>query len=268
MPIQFLLVATVLIVAPSVLAQGPGMGRHSGGTDDPHNTIHALLSDHDAVDRRVVDLPNGVETWTESEDPEVASLIQLHVRQMKDRLESGQPMRRWDPLFAAIFEHANAIEMTIEDTPNGVHVLETSEDPEVVALIKQHAYRAINEFVERGMDRAHEPTPLPNSEPTQRPYTESPDVSSLPDFDEARFATAPLYQNDGYRVVGFSFREGQTLPEHAAPVDAYLIVTEGSARVSIGDIVHHLGQGEGIVLPKDVLHLIEATEDSRMVLVR
>ena len=140
---------------------GPGrMGR--GGMDDPdHQTIHALLADHAAIERRVEDLPNGVETWTESGDPEVAARIREHVRQMSARLDEGRPIRRWDPLFAEIFEHADAIEMEIVDTERGVRVVETSDDPAVVLLIQQHAHRAVSEFVERGMDRAHEPTPLP-----------------------------------------------------------------------------------------------------------
>jgi hypothetical protein len=80
---------------------------------------------------------------------------------MDTRLEAARPIRRWDPLFAEIFEHADAITMEIEDTPRGVRVVETSGDAYVVTLIRQHAHRAVSEFVARGMDRAHEPTPLP-----------------------------------------------------------------------------------------------------------
>ncbi|GAB5535050.1 MAG: hypothetical protein Rubg2KO_12990 [Rubricoccaceae bacterium] len=162
-------------LSPALLAQGnhQGQGRMQGqgqmgsgmeGRGEAHNTIHALLTDHTAIERRVEDIPNGVKTWTTSEDADVAVLIRQHVRQMGARLESGRPMRRWDPLFAAIFEHADAIEMTIEDIPGGVYVIETSTDPDVVALIRQHAHRAVSEFVERGMDRAHEPTPLPEED--------------------------------------------------------------------------------------------------------
>ncbi|OZC01495.1 hypothetical protein BSZ36_17220 [Rubricoccus marinus] len=132
-----------------------------GGMGEDMDTIHALLADHQAIERRVVDRSDGVETWTESDDPEVAARIREHVRQMDARLEDGRPIRRWDPLFAEIFEHADAITMEIEDTERGVRVVETSNDPYVVRLIQQHAHRAVSEFVDRGMDRAHEPTPLP-----------------------------------------------------------------------------------------------------------
>ena len=170
----FFLLCLGLLLAPPALAQNHqhregGQGDMRGQRNGPqrgaaHNTIHALLSNHEAIERRVEDLPNGVETWTTSEDEDVATLIRQHVRQMKARLESGRPMRRWDPLFAAIFEHADAIEMIIEDIPGGVRVVETSEAPEVVALIRQHAHRAVSEFVEGGMGRAHEPTPMPKED--------------------------------------------------------------------------------------------------------
>jgi hypothetical protein len=32
----------------------------------------------------------------------------------------------------------------------------------VAPLIRQHARRAVSEFVARGMERMHEPTPLPD----------------------------------------------------------------------------------------------------------
>ncbi len=55
---------------------------------------------------------------------------------------------------------------------------------------------------------------------------------SLPDFKDARFATATLYRSDGYRVVGFAFRAGQD-----------------------------------VLLPKEVPQKVEAAEDTRALLV-
>nr|WKN38581.1 DUF4175 domain-containing protein [Tunicatimonas sp. TK19036] len=123
--------------------------------------IHQLLINHEQIQRRVENLDNGVKTWTESSDPEIAKAIRVHVRQMKSRVEGNRPIRQMDPLFREIFEHAGEIEIQIEDTENGVYVLETSDNPQVVKLIQQHANRAVSEFVEQGMSRAMESTPLP-----------------------------------------------------------------------------------------------------------
>lgn len=123
--------------------------------------IRKLLMQHKKLNRRVENLENGVKTWTTSEDPEIAAAIQKHVRQMKARTEEHQPIRQMDPLFRELFENADKIEIEIKDLENGIMVVETSKDREVVKLIKQHAHKAVSEFVEQGMQRAMQPTPLP-----------------------------------------------------------------------------------------------------------
>jgi hypothetical protein len=123
--------------------------------------IRELLMNHEQIDRRVENLDNGVKTWTTSDDPEIAAAIQKHVRQMEDRMKEGNPIRRMDPVFREIFKHADKINMEIEDVKNGLVVTETSDDPQVVKLIQQHANRAVSEFVDQGMQRAMQPTPLP-----------------------------------------------------------------------------------------------------------
>lgn len=123
--------------------------------------IRSLLMNHDKIERRVENLENGVRTRTTSDDPDLVSAIQTHVRQMKERMEEERPIRQMDPVFREIFDHADKIEMEIKDIENGVVVVETSEDSQAVKLIQQHANRAVSEFVKEGMKRAMQPTPLP-----------------------------------------------------------------------------------------------------------
>lgn len=138
----------------------------STGSMDPQMmrdmpVIHSLLTNHEKIQRQVDDIPGGVRTVTISKDPEIASLIQTHVWQMKDRVEEGRPIRMMDPVFREIFRNHGKIEMSIENIPGGVRITETSEDPQVVLLIRQHAHRAVSEFVRYGMERARQPTELP-----------------------------------------------------------------------------------------------------------
>ena len=123
--------------------------------------IHELLVAHERIDRQVDDVPGGIQATTRSDDENVAALIRTHVRQMQARLLRADPIREMDPLFREIFEHHDAIAMRIENVPGGVRVTETSADPQVAVLIRQHARRAVSEFVADGMDRAMRPTPLP-----------------------------------------------------------------------------------------------------------
>lgn len=124
--------------------------------------IRDLLTNHEEILRQVEDLPDGIRSRTTSRDPDVAKLIRTHVRQMRERVEDGEAIRRMDPLFREIFEHHEAIEMRITDIDGGVEVVETSPQPQVALLIQQHARRAVSEFVASGMQRAMRPTPLPS----------------------------------------------------------------------------------------------------------
>lgn len=124
-------------------------------------SIHGLLTNHEKIERRVEDIPNGVRTVTTSDDPQVARLIRTHVRQMKARYETDQPIRMMDPVFRELFRNRDKASLTFEDIPGGISVTHTSEDPQVVLLIRQHARRFVSEAAEQGMRRAMRPTPLP-----------------------------------------------------------------------------------------------------------
>lgn len=123
--------------------------------------IHQLLVSHEEIRREVEDIPGGIRSVTASQDPDVAEQIVTHVWRMKARIEDGHPIRRMDPLFQEIFEHREDVSMAIEEVSGGVRVTETSSDPQVELLIRQHAHRAVSEFVASGMRRAMRPTPLP-----------------------------------------------------------------------------------------------------------
>jgi hypothetical protein len=132
-----------------------------GGSMQEMSAIHGLLSQHDKIQRSVKDIPDGVETVTRSDYPEVTKLIREHVWQMKARIEKGEPIRQMDPLFREIFANHEHIHMKIVDVAGGVRVTETADEQRVVPLVRQHVRRAVSEFVAGGMRRAMQPTPLP-----------------------------------------------------------------------------------------------------------
>jgi hypothetical protein len=137
-------------------------GKMGPGMMEDMRSIRQLLLKHDKISRRVENLPNGVKTRTTSDDPQLASLIQKHVRQMKERMEEKKPIRQMDPLFRELFDQADKVKIDFEDIENGIVVVETSDDPQIVKLIQQHANKAVSEFVQQGMSRAMQPTPLPD----------------------------------------------------------------------------------------------------------
>jgi hypothetical protein len=111
--------------------------------------IQFLIDHKDSITRTVTELPDGVETVTESANPDVAVTIREHVVAMTRRIETGSPIHVRDPLFREIFAHARDIAVRHEATANGIRVTETSKDPYVARLIKAHA-AVVTKFIENG----------------------------------------------------------------------------------------------------------------------
>ncbi len=165
-----------------ILAQGPpfgrGMGRGFGrgagrgrGRDEQfaidHEVFFFLLDHRDQIRRTVKNLPNGIETLTESDDEAVAAKIQEHVAAMYDRVEEGRPIHMRDPLFREIFASAKKIVMEMKETDKGILVKETSTDPYVAALLHEHG-KVVSLFLKNGREELHRNHPLPPRKPTSR----------------------------------------------------------------------------------------------------
>ena len=125
--------------------------------------IQGLLTQHEKIERNVEEIPNGIRSVTTSSDPEIEKLIRMHVNEMKKRIEGDHPIRTLDPLYREIFRHHDKIKLEIEDIPGGVRVTETSNDPQIILLIRQRAKRAESEFISGGIDRAMKTTPIPEA---------------------------------------------------------------------------------------------------------
>lgn len=135
---------------------GPGMMRGSA-TMAERSDIHALLFDHERITRSVANLPNGIRTLTESDDPEVAAAIKRHVADMGKRVEEGRDpgMPIESAALRSLFPARNRIKSTYEVTAKGYAVTQTSNDPAVVKALQAHAAE-VSDLAERGMVAAHE----------------------------------------------------------------------------------------------------------------
>jgi len=143
--------------AAAPVCRGPGMGMGMGQEDGHGNGhgadmmgIHSLFAHREQITRKVTEIPSGVRTLTETDNPSVTVQLQEHVQAMYDRLREGRPIHARDPLFAALFRNADKIDVQIEKTAKGLQVTETSTDPEVVKLIRRHS-AVVSLFVANGM---------------------------------------------------------------------------------------------------------------------
>ncbi|MBL9121654.1 MAG: hypothetical protein JNL80_17235 [Phycisphaerae bacterium] len=119
----------------------------------------SLIHDHTKIRREVHELPNGVDAVTESDDPDVAARIRNHAFAMQRRLRDGARVRQWDPVFVKLFDHAEKVKLDVQVTDKGVHIIETSDDPEVVRVLHSHA-AGVSEMVREGSAVSGRETPM------------------------------------------------------------------------------------------------------------
>ena len=160
-PFYALLIA-LISVTPAFGQAGRG---HQGMMGNPANAadmqvFRQLFEHRGEITRRVVLQQDGIETVTESTNPEVTRLLQKHVASMLARVKDAQPIHQRDPLFAELFRYADRIEARHDLTAGGVRVVETSNDPYVVKLLHAHA-EVIGAFLANGMSEMMKNHPLP-----------------------------------------------------------------------------------------------------------
>lgn len=159
--IQMLLMALIM-VTPS-FGQGGRGGRGMMG-DAAHaadmQLFHQLFEHRSEISRQVIARADGIETVTESKNPEVTRLLQTHVASMLARVTEGRPIHQRDPLFVELFKYADQIAANHELTPGGVRVIETSKDAYVVKLVQAHA-EVVSAFLANGMSEMMKNHPVP-----------------------------------------------------------------------------------------------------------
>jgi hypothetical protein len=132
-------VATAAIAAPvisSATSNGPAQDSAFGAD---MGVVHDMLFNHDRIKRTVTNLPDGIRTVTESNDPNVAKEIKDHVASMSQRMKDGRVFNVASHTLPTLFANNKKVHTTFEQTPKGVIVTQTSTDPTVVAALQAHA---------------------------------------------------------------------------------------------------------------------------------
>jgi hypothetical protein len=155
---------------------GPGGGGHAHGADGTgHDEVNmpglrglnatpaesaelaVMFRNFETIAREVTDLPNGIRTVTRSSDEAVMASLVSHVVGMIDRVERGDDPQIMiqSPTLDIFFARGAGIRSEIEVTDAGIVVVQTSDDPEIVAALHTHAAE-VSAMADRGMQAVHE----------------------------------------------------------------------------------------------------------------
>lgn len=134
----------------------PGL-RGENATAQESEEIAILFRRFDTITREVENLPNGIRTVTRSSDQEVMDALVSHSVGMIDRvgqLDDPKIMIQ-SPTLDIFFLRGESIASDVQITDEGLVVVQTSEDPQVVAALHKHAAEVTN-MADRGMAAVHD----------------------------------------------------------------------------------------------------------------
>jgi hypothetical protein len=136
--------------SPSSGGMMGGGGMMGSATPADMSMYRTLFNRHAEIRRTVEEIPGGVRTTTESDAPELASMLQAHVSSMYAHLRQGAEVTCMSNSVPTLFHNAESYERQLTLTPKGVVVTETSNDPRVRAAIRGHVDE-VSGFVHDGM---------------------------------------------------------------------------------------------------------------------
>ena len=134
----------------------PGL-RGLNATPEESAELAVMFRNFQTLSREVVDLPNGIRTVTRSSDEEVMKALVSHVFGMIERVEQGNDPQIFiqSPTLDIFFLRGDSIVSEIEVTDEGIVVVQTSDDPELVTALQVHAAE-VSDMADRGMLAVHE----------------------------------------------------------------------------------------------------------------
>ena len=169
-----ILIAGLSATAPA-LAQMHGHGHMHGADGTGHDMVNMpglqgenataeesaelalMFQRFQTLSREVENLPNGIRTVTRSSDPQVMDALVSHTVGMIDRVGQMNDPKIFiqSPTLDIFFARGDRIQSEVDVTDEGVIVVQTSDDPEVVAALHIHAAE-VTAMVEQGMHAVHQ----------------------------------------------------------------------------------------------------------------
>ena len=134
----------------------PGLRGYNASPEESAE-LATMFRHFQTISREVTNLPNGIRTVTRSSDPEVMEVLVSHVVGMIGRVEAGDDPQIFiqSPTLDIFFKRGDGIETQIDITDDGILVVQTSNDPDLVEALQIHAAE-VSDMANRGMQAVHE----------------------------------------------------------------------------------------------------------------
>jgi quercetin dioxygenase-like cupin family protein len=108
-------------------------------------------------------------------------------------------------------------------------------------------------------------------DPAAHPATIEPgaahDLGGLVHYSPGAVVSRTLAKNSAGTLTLFAFDADQGLSEHSAPFDAWVLMLEGRATLTVGGRAVPVKRGELVLMPAQVPHAVAANGQTKLLLV-
>lgn len=134
----------------------PGL-RGANASAEESLELAVMFNGFESFTRTVENLPNGIRTVTRTSDPEVMEALVNHVAGMTERVFNNDDPKIiiQSKTLDIFFVRGDGILTDLDVLDDGIEVVQTSDDAEVVEALQAHAAE-VSAMAERGMDAVHE----------------------------------------------------------------------------------------------------------------
>ncbi len=87
------------------------------------------------------------------------------------------------------------------------------------------------------------------------------------DYAEGSVVSKTLIKGESSNITLFAFDQGQGLSEHTVPFDAFVMILDGKAELTIDGQSLVAQAGHTVVMPANIPHEVNAVEQFKMILV-
>jgi len=85
-------------------------------------------------------------------------------------------------------------------------------------------------------------------------------------YQQGSIVSKSIIDDKAGRITLFAFDQGEKLSPHTTPYDALIQIVEGEGEIIIDNKPFSLKVGESIILPKNIMHSVNAQQNFKMLL--
>ncbi len=104
-------------------------------------------------------------------------------------------------------------------------------------------------------------------QPSNKSFMTPRSINGSMSYQEDAVVSRELIHTSTGSITLFAFAKKQGLSEHTTPYDAFIMITDGQAEITVSGVKHEIKAGDMLRMPASSPHALKAIEPFKMVLI-